>query len=166
MDPNQTLHELRVVTNSLALAEEYTREELLELASQAGDLFHALDTWLINGGFRPTAWNDALVRYAAGWNQPGYLPNPDVVVSFETVEEAADYLIDEVERAWDADFQSAWIDGGGHVDDSAQEARWSPVLSELWLLRDTARERHLPNLDYPYEVYTSDRSEVFWVTRL
>lgn len=36
--------------------------------------------------------------YAAGFNTPGFLPNPDVVHDFDTAEEAWMYLSEEIEH--------------------------------------------------------------------
>lgn len=36
--------------------------------------------------------------YAAGFNTPGFMPNPDVVHDFDTAEEAWMYLSEEIEH--------------------------------------------------------------------
>lgn len=38
--------------------------------------------------------------FAAGWNMPGYMPDNDPV-TFETWQDAADYIVGEIERAFD-----------------------------------------------------------------
>lgn len=38
--------------------------------------------------------------YAAGWNTPGYLPDTEPA-TFDTAREAWQYLVAEVDRAWD-----------------------------------------------------------------
>lgn len=40
-------------------------------------------------------------RYSAGWNQPGYLPNPDSVADFDSVGDAQAYLVGELDYAFE-----------------------------------------------------------------
>ncbi len=42
-------------------------------------------------------------RYTAGWNQPGYLPNPDVVADFDDLSDAKAHLIGELDNDFDLD---------------------------------------------------------------
>jgi hypothetical protein len=42
-----------------------------------------------------------MTTYVATINVPGYLPMDDDPPTFDTTEEAWQYLVDEVERAWD-----------------------------------------------------------------
>lgn len=51
------------------------------------------------------------VVWSAGWNTPGYSPNPDVVATFETWEEAHGYIVDSYERAWDESTDEDFLDG-------------------------------------------------------
>jgi hypothetical protein len=62
---------------------------------------------------RYTAAQLAPVRYTVIINTPGYLSEQDDVPVFETTEEAWQYLVSEVERAWDSyenDPQGACVD--------------------------------------------------------
>lgn len=49
------------------------------------------------------------MKYTAGWNMAGYLPETDPV-TFDTLQEAATYLKDTVERWQDEDWQESDVD--------------------------------------------------------
>jgi hypothetical protein len=40
-------------------------------------------------------------RWSAGWNQPGYLPNPDAVTDFDDFGDAQAYLVSELDFAFE-----------------------------------------------------------------
>ena len=54
MDPDATYEAL--VAHATAYEGAVTRHEEQEAADQVVILFNALDEWLRNGGFMPTAW--------------------------------------------------------------------------------------------------------------
>ena len=66
MDPNATLQRLRELCSEAIdltdvdpdeLEHSPDRDEALEcLAGEIAELFQALDGWLSNGGFKPSAW--------------------------------------------------------------------------------------------------------------
>lgn len=55
MDPNETLHRLRELTNE---AIEESGAPRTDLAGELGEAFNALDDWLSKGGFLPGAWRE------------------------------------------------------------------------------------------------------------
>jgi hypothetical protein len=62
-----------------------------------------------------------MTQYTAIVHTPGYLPDsPDNVEAFDTLDEARDWLADEIERDWDAAYEAASIDG---TSDQQAQAR-------------------------------------------
>lgn len=61
MDPNETLGELRKLTEFILEDSEEPFKDLTEEAENMATLFDALDGWLRSGGFIPTAWKGGKV---------------------------------------------------------------------------------------------------------
>jgi hypothetical protein len=88
-----------------------------------------------------------LNRHIAGWNEPGYMPNPDSVKSFPTWEHAHDYVVEEVGRLAD------------DVDLDEDDAREVDVtLATLAAVRTD-------DAGYPYAVTHGIDELVYWVAR-
>lgn len=83
--------------------------------------------------------------YVAGFNTPGFLPNPDVVVDFDTIEEAWMYLSEEIEH------DKADLSTFDNYDADSLEAEILAFDATGLEDRKTVGEVHLANL-------------VFWVT--
>lgn len=66
--------------------------------------------------------------WTAGWNQPGYAPNPDIVMEFDAWADAFQYLIDAVERFWADDYEAAGRDRFRCLE---VDAVWGPMLMAL-----------------------------------
>ena len=81
--------------------------------------------------------------YVAGWNMPGYLPDTSPAV-FLAEDEAASYLIREIDLFWDEDY----LAGDSH---EVADNRWMDIHASL--LYETA----------PYSVQNGDGSLAFWV---
>jgi len=54
MDPNETLHELRLAVEAISVAPDLASKNVLR--ERVVELFVDLDTWMSNGGFSPDAW--------------------------------------------------------------------------------------------------------------
>jgi hypothetical protein len=68
MDPNEALKNARATLALLrATFDDGRDDELVEPALTLADAFEALDGWLSNGGFSPTAWANQKQDYQAGW---------------------------------------------------------------------------------------------------
>jgi len=60
MDPNQTLANLRAaLTAAREAADGYSNDAEIEAWQEVGDHVEALDSWLSQGGFQPSAWVSA-----------------------------------------------------------------------------------------------------------
>ena len=73
--------------------------------------------------------------YVAGWNAPGYLPDTDEPLpEFDTFEEAVAYLVQQVDRHWDQDYEAQTTDAT-HTElpsnDNPVDARYLPVHTSL-----------------------------------
>lgn len=102
------------------------------------------------------------VRWVAGWNMPGYLPESDPEL-FTEWKDARAYLTETIDRFWDEDY-----DGIGAptmmADPSDKEnairaargvidARWLPVHTQLPLATE----------DESFIMMTGDENLVFWI---
>jgi len=85
------------------------------------------------------------IRYVAGWNMPGYLPESEPF-TFDDPAEAIAYLVDTVERFWDQDYESVDTAGEKVIIDQ----KWIPVHTDLHSL-------------LPVNAYTGDMSLHFWI---
>jgi len=56
MDPNETLKTLRAVATRIDAAGSRGETPSPEDAVLLAEHFHALDLWVVNGGFLPQAW--------------------------------------------------------------------------------------------------------------
>ena len=81
--------------------------------------------------------------YVAGWNMPGYLPETGPTV-FETESEATRYLIEEIDRFWDQDYQ-------GDESHEVADDRWMDI--HVSLIYETA----------PFSIQNGDGSLTFWI---
>lgn len=73
-----------------------------------------------------TATPDPHPGWVAGWNMPGYSPDPDNVTAFDTWEEARDYLVETIDRFWDSD--------AGYAPDSpltTADDRWLEIHTQM-----------------------------------
>lgn len=94
--------------------------------------------------------------FTAGWNMPGYSPESEPS-EFDTFAEARTYLVDEVTRFWDQDYDSA-TGRDKHEEMAAREdadARWLPVHTELHNAVDT---------DTTFDATCGDGHLAFWIT--
>ena len=72
MDPNAALRDIREMANlamngdaGLAASPDAVEDLLFRLASAFGDL----DAWLVNGGFLPDKWREAVPRPGMNWSK-------------------------------------------------------------------------------------------------
>jgi hypothetical protein len=62
MDPNENIREQRRIATELIDGGEHTSEVWIEKAVRLAELVHALDTWILLGGFLPDGWQIAQKR--------------------------------------------------------------------------------------------------------
>lgn len=69
MDPDATLDELRSLASRVRAEHRLSQTDV----ERAGELFDALDGWLVTGGFIPVAWQSARTPlFAAKARHGGY----------------------------------------------------------------------------------------------
>jgi hypothetical protein len=88
------------------------------------------------------------LRWTAGWNMPGYLPETDPE-TFTEWKDARAYLIETIDRFWDEDY-----DGGNHGR-TASDEKWLHLHTQLPLASE----------DESFVMMNGDGSLVFWITQ-
>jgi hypothetical protein len=89
--------------------------------------------------------------WTAGWNQPGYSPNPDNVSEFDTWGDAFAHLMDTVDRFWDDDYAAANNDRFRLLE---IDGVWMPLHTRL----------HLATINTPFDGTTGGGEWAFWIT--
>lgn len=90
-------------------------------------------------------------EWVAGWNIPGYMPNPDVVQGFSDWSSAFLYIMDAVERFWDDEQTEIGSENRQGLLDS--DATWAPVHALLNMAR----------IETPLSITSTDQSWAFWI---
>ncbi len=89
------------------------------------------------------------VQYIAGWNTPGCLPDSaEELPRFDTREDAVAYLVENVDRFWDEDYEMGFQDVKLLADE-----KWLPVHTAL-------------HVGLPLTTVTADGSLVFWIEQV
>ena len=92
------------------------------------------------------------IKWVAGWNIPGYLPESDPAL-FDEWQDAHGYIYDAVQRFWDEDAQASDPDAPG--DSEQADAKWLDV--------DTAL--NLAHYGGSWGSYNGDQSLWFWIVQ-
>lgn len=94
-----------------------------------------------------------MTRFAAAWNQPGYMPNPDDVYVTDTFADAVRYVNDQIEHWWDGDY----MDTDGHIDVDV-DARYMEAHTAL---------HNAPTAPWRGHVYddAGEVAYVFWIDK-
>jgi hypothetical protein len=56
VDPNETLRRMLALSSSILAGDDANRASVYTSAAELAELVSDLDTWMSNGGFKPTAW--------------------------------------------------------------------------------------------------------------
>lgn len=70
-----------------------------------------------------------MTRFVAGWNQPGYMPNPDDMWVQDDFQEAVTYLRQQIDHWWDGDYMAHSEMGGTSVIDARYQRAEAALVS-------------------------------------